>query len=145
MRAKPSVTRPLCAVGATWRIWLNDQATCILKRLSNSSREDGRKDCPEQIQQQHKKTAKVAISNSFCTVHVPIADTEWMKSLCIMATGVGLWFYTATRGYHNRSNRVAATGLIAATRVVTAAVTGSVGLPGRRRNSRPKVSKPAQN
>jgi len=60
-----------CAVGATWRIWLNDQATCTLRRLSNSSREDGSNDCPVRIQQQHKKSAKVAISNSFCTVHIP--------------------------------------------------------------------------
>jgi len=28
------------------------------------------------IQQQQKKYAKVAILNSFCTVHVPIADAE---------------------------------------------------------------------
>jgi len=46
--------------------------TCILRKLSNSSRprEDGSNDCPVEIQQQHKKSAKVAISNSFCTVHV---------------------------------------------------------------------------
>jgi len=42
------------------------------------------------IQQQQKKYAKVAILNSFCTVHVPIADAEWMKSICSMTTGVAL-------------------------------------------------------
>ena len=34
------------------------------------------------IQQLCKKSTKVAISNSFCTIHVPIKDAEWMKSIC---------------------------------------------------------------
>ena len=54
-----------CAVGATWRIRLNVQATCCLRRLSNSSREDRRNDCQVQIQQQHKKTVKTPISSTF--------------------------------------------------------------------------------
>ena len=68
-----------------------------------------------QIQQQHKKSAKLAVPNSFSTVHVPIACAEGMKSICIVATEVDLQS-TATRGYCNRSTRVAATGPIAAAR-----------------------------
>ena len=49
------------AVGATWRILLNDQATCTSRKLSNSSREDGSNDCPVKIQQQDEKSVKVAI------------------------------------------------------------------------------------
>jgi len=49
------------AVGATWRTWLNDQASCTL----NFSTEDVSNDCPVHIQQQPKKSAKVAISNSY--------------------------------------------------------------------------------
>jgi len=64
-----------------------------------SSREDGRNDCSAQIQQQHKKSAKVVISNSFCTIHVPIADVQWMKSIRIGPTEVGLQS-TANWGYH---------------------------------------------
>jgi len=43
---------------------------------SNSSKEDGSNDCPVQNSTTTQKSAKVAISNSFCTVHVPIADAE---------------------------------------------------------------------
>jgi len=50
-----------------------------LLRPSTSNEEDGSNDCPVRIQQQHKKSAKVAILNSFCTIHVPITDIEWMK------------------------------------------------------------------
>jgi len=80
------------------------QATCTVRRLSNSSTDDGSNDCPVQIRQQRKKFAKVALSKSIGIVHVPIADPEWMKSIC----NVGR--YTATRGYRNRSTRVATTG-----------------------------------
>jgi len=31
------------------------------------------------MQQQHKKSAKVATSNSFGTIHIPIADAEWTR------------------------------------------------------------------
>ena len=44
--------------------------------------------------QQHKKPAKVTISNSFSTVHKLIADEECVKSICSVATRVslrGLW------------------------------------------------------
>jgi len=86
--------------------WSGNLHLCTLRRLLNSSREDGRNYCLVQIQQQHKKSAEVAISNSGCTVLVPIADAEWMKSVCIVATGVGL-LSTTTRGYDNWSTQIA--------------------------------------
>jgi len=69
------------ASGALTTALKPNKTTCrpTLRRLSNSSKltEDGSNDCPVQIQQQqHKKSAKVAISNSFCTVHVQTADAE---------------------------------------------------------------------
>jgi len=74
--AKLRVTRPfLCC----WRHLANmiDYATCTLKRLSTSSREDtdSRDDCPVKIQQ-HKKSAKVVTSNSFCTGYHPRTDSR---------------------------------------------------------------------
>jgi len=44
-RQSPAWFARSCAIGAIWRIWLNDQATCTLRRLSNSSRKDSRNDC----------------------------------------------------------------------------------------------------
>jgi len=64
------------------------------------------------------KSAKVAISNTFCTIHVSIADAEWMKSW----SGVTV---TSPPGLQRLGR-------------VTAAVTGPVGLPGRHGNSCPK-------
>ena len=66
MRGKAQCDSPVLVLLAPPGELLNNQATCTLRRLSNSSREDGR----------NKKSAKVAISNSFCTVHVPIGDAE---------------------------------------------------------------------
>ena len=73
--AKPSVTRPfLCC----WRHLTNmiKWPRSLYLRLSNSSIVDDRNDCPVQIREQRKKPARLAISNSFCTVDVPIADAE---------------------------------------------------------------------
>jgi len=56
-----------CAVSHTWRIRLDDQATRTFTRLLHSSREYCRNDCQVQTQQ-HNKSAKVAISNSFCII-----------------------------------------------------------------------------
>jgi len=52
--AKPSATRPLLCCWRHLATRLNDQATCTLRRLPNSSRDDGSKDCLVQIQQQQQ-------------------------------------------------------------------------------------------
>jgi len=113
-----------------------DQATCTLRRLSNSSKDIGSNDCPVQIQQQHKKSAKVAISNYFRTVHVPIADARQSKSVCSVTTAVGHgpWVDLPLPG-------VTITGPPRLQRLgqATAAATRPVGLPGQRGNSRPKA------
>jgi len=109
-----------CAVGITWFIWLN-QATWTLGRLLNSSREVGSNDCLVQILQQHKKSATVAISSSFFTIHILIADAEWIKSICSVATRVGLLLLGVTVPGPPRLQRPG---------WATAYATGSVALPG---------------
>jgi len=127
-----------CDVGATWWIRLNDQAACTLRRLLNSSREDGSNDCPVQIQYQHKKSSMVAIPNSFGTVLVPIADAEWMKSICSVKTGVGVGLPLPGVTVTGPPGRVAATGQWPGP-VHCCSDWASGVLPGLRWNSRPKA------
>jgi len=73
MRCKAQRDVHSCAVGDTqWILWLNDHETCIPSEdFSIPVEKTVAMTVQSKIQQQHKKSGKLAISNPFCTIHLP--------------------------------------------------------------------------
>jgi len=72
-----------CAVGATWRIWLNDTATCTLRKLSNSSRKDVRNDCPVQIQHKNRATGNAIVALATLTSRQGCSEARFLREIIV--------------------------------------------------------------